>query len=261
MNSSAHIIVLLALIVTGSASDKPSAESIIQRSETANEIDWKANPQYDWTERDLQSNGSYKTLQEFMILGSPYGKLIAINNASLSAEKAREEQQKMEAEISKRQSETSEQRQKRVADFEKERSREHAMLSQLTQAFDFKLIGEKRFDSHDVYLLQATPKRGYHPPSMECQALTGMQGRLWIDKKTFQWVKVEAEVVHPVSIEGILARVEPGTRFELEKIPVEGTVWLPKHYSMRSNAKVLFMVSHKGLDDETYSNYHRSKNY
>jgi hypothetical protein len=257
----AHVVILLALIGMGSPSDTPSAESIVQQSQSANEIDWKANPEYDWTERDLQPNGSYKTFQEFMILGSPYGKLIAINNAPLSADKAREEQQKLEAEINKRKSETPDQRQRRIADFDKERSREHAMMSQLTQAFDFKLIGEKRYGSHEVYLLHATPKRGYHPPSMECQALTGMQGRLWIDKKTFQWVRVEAEVVHPVSIEGILARVEPGTRFELEKTPVKGGVWLPKHYSMRSNARVLFMVSRKGRDDETYWNYSKSKNY
>jgi hypothetical protein len=47
-----------------------------------------------------------------------------------------------------------------------------------------------------------------------------MQGKLWIDKDSFQWVKVEAQVMHPVSIEGFLAKVEPGTHFELEKEPV-----------------------------------------
>jgi len=29
-----------------------------------------------------------------------------------------------------------------------------------------------------------------------------MEGKLWIDEKTFQWVKVEATVIRPVSIEG-----------------------------------------------------------
>lgn len=50
--------------------------------------------------------------------------------------------------------------------------------------------------------------------------LRGMEGELWIDEATFQWVKVQARVIRPVSIEGFLARVEPGTRFELEKMPV-----------------------------------------
>jgi len=261
MNCGIALMLLAALNATGSAAHEPDAKSIVQHSQSANDIDWKANPEYDWTERDLESDGSYKTFQEFMILGSPYGKLIAINRTPLSGDKARDEEQKLDAEISKRRSETPEQRQKRIADFEKERSREHAMMSQLTVAFDFKLIGAQRLGSRDVYVLEATPKRDYRPPNMECQALTGMRGRLRVDKKTFQWVKVEAEVVHPVSIEGILARVEPGTRFQLEKAPVEGDVWLPKHYSMRAKAKVLFMFTHKNRDEETYWDYQRSKNY
>jgi hypothetical protein len=43
-----------------------------------------------------------------------------------------------------------------------------------------------------------------------------MEGTLWIDKKTFQWVKVEATVIRPVSIAGFLAQVQTGRRFELE---------------------------------------------
>jgi hypothetical protein len=64
------------------------------------------------------------------------------------------------------------------------------------------------------------------PSRTESQVLPGMQGRLWIDKKTFQWVKVTARVISPVSIEGILAKVERGTYFELENMPVAEGVWL-----------------------------------
>jgi len=93
-------------------------------------------------------------------------------------------------------------------------------MQQLTEAFDFTLAGEERMGNHRVYVLDATPRAGYKPPNTETEVLTGMQGKLWIDKKTYQWVKVEAEVIHPVSIAGFLAKVEPGTRFELEKMPV-----------------------------------------
>jgi hypothetical protein len=62
---------------------------------------------------------------------------------------------------------------------------------------------------YNVYVLRATPRKGYQPPNMQSQALLGMEGQLWIDKKTFQWVKVTARVIRPVSIEGILAQVEP----------------------------------------------------
>jgi len=65
--------------------------------------------------------------------------------------------------------------------------------------------------------------------------------------------------MRPVSIEGFLARVEPGTRFQLEKAPVTTDVWLPKHFSMRARAKVLFLFRHNGEENETYFNYHKAE--
>jgi len=38
-------------------------------------------------------------------------------------------------------------------------------------------------------VLKATPRPGYEPPNNEAKVLTGMEGKLWIDEKTFQWVK------------------------------------------------------------------------
>lgn len=40
-------------------------------------------------------------------------------------------------------------------------------------------------------------------------------------------------MIHRVRMEGFLAQVEPGTRFEIESSPVELDIWLTKHYSMR----------------------------
>jgi hypothetical protein len=89
----------------------------------------------------------------------------------------------------------------------------------MTIAFDFHLVGKRTLGGHQVFVLKATPRKDYKPPNRDCEALTGMEGTLWIDQKTFQWVKVEAHVIHPVRIEGFVAEVEPGTRFEVEKGP------------------------------------------
>ncbi len=244
-----------------SVAQQPDVGTIIQRSVAANDADWKADPNYDWTERDLQSDGGTKTFQEFMILGTPYGRLIEINGKPVSSEVARRQQQKLDAEIAKRRHETPQIRRKRVSEYHKERSRDHTMMEQLSKAFNFKLVGDEKVDSYDTYVLKATPKPGYQPPNIQAQALKGMQGTLWIDKNSFQWVKVKAEVVNPVSIEGFLAEVQPGTNFELEKAPVADGVWLPKHYSMQARARVLYLFPHKGRDDETYWNYHKSQDY
>jgi hypothetical protein len=131
------------------------------------------------------------------------------------------------------------------------------MMEQLVDAFDFTLLGEQKLGGFDVYVLSAKPRPGYQPVNAETKALTGMRGKLWIDKKTYQWVKVEAEVVHPVTVEGFLATIEPGTRFQLDKMPVADGVWLPKHYVMTSRALVLFFFPRKRQEEETYFDYQR----
>jgi hypothetical protein len=84
-----------------------------------------------------------------------------------------------------------------------------------------------------------------------------MEGRLWIEPHSFQWIKVEAMVVHTVSIEALLATVEPGTRFSLTQRPVASDVWLPTHFSMRTRARLLFFLKQRTDVDETYFDYRR----
>jgi hypothetical protein len=138
-----------------------------------------------------------------------------------------------------------------------ERESDHLLMEELTKALDFKLVGEQKLGPYEVYVLKATPRPGYEPPNNETKVLTGMEGKLWIDEKTFQWVKVEATVIRPVSIEGFLAEVEPGTHFELEKTPVTDSIWLPKHFAMKSQAKVLFLFTRTSQADEVYYGYHK----
>ncbi|MFY9909703.1 MAG: hypothetical protein WCF22_23275 [Candidatus Sulfotelmatobacter sp.] len=248
-------LALLALIASYSAGQ--NVETIIQNSVQANARDWKADPEYSWFERDREPHGGTKTFDDLMIFGSPYQRLVAVNGQPLSHQRQEQERQKLEQTISERRNESPESRASRIAKYQKDRKRDRLLMEQLTHAFKFKLIGEQKLDGYDVYVLKATPLHGYLPPNMDTQVLKGMEGKLWIDKKTYQWVKVEAHVIHPVSIEGFLAQVEPGTEFELEKMAVDDDIWLPKHYSMRAHAKIFFLFGHKSQDDETYYQYRK----
>ncbi|MFZ0318272.1 MAG: hypothetical protein WAL56_04025, partial [Candidatus Sulfotelmatobacter sp.] len=248
-------ILLLAVLSSASLAQQ-DADTIIQRSVAANERDWKAAHDYDYVERDRQKGGGTKTSEELMILGSPYERLVTVNGKPLSPEQQAREQQELETILVERRKESRQQRSERIAKYEKERESDHLLMEQLTKALDFKLVGEQKLGPYEVYVLKATPRPGYEPPNNEAKVLTGMEGRLWIDEKTFQWVKVEATVIRPVSIEGFLAEVEPGTHFELEKAPVTDSIWLPKHFAMKSQAKVLFIFTRKSQADETYSGYH-----
>lgn len=251
-------VLVAVLALSAACFAQIDASSIIQRSVEANAVDWKAAPGYDYFERDAQSAGGTKTYDESMILGSPYERLVAVNGKPLSPEQQAQEQQKAEAAIFERQRESPEERAKRIAKYKEERKRDHLLMDQLTKALDFELVGQQKLGAYKVYVLKATPRPGYDPPDYEARVLTGMEGKLWIDEKTFQWVKVEATVISPVSIGGFLAEVEPGTHFELQKMPVADGVWLPKHFAMKSQAKVLFFFTRKSQADETYWGYHNS---
>lgn len=246
---------LVLLLSSAEASAQYGARTIIERSVAANHADWKAAPAYDYFERDREG-GTSKTYQVMMIAGSPYERLVGEDGKPLTSNQKAEQQRKLDDVRAQRQAESSQQRERRVAEYEKDRRRDHLLMDELARAFDFSLVGQQKLGPYDVYVLRATPRPGYKPPNMEAHILTGMQGKLWIDMATFQWVKVEAEVIQPVSIAGFLARVEPGTHFELEKMPVADDIWLPSHFSMKSRAKILFLFSDNTLEDDTYFDYH-----
>lgn len=238
----------------GNAQDDVSA--IIQKSVAANDRDWDADPEFDYYETDRDASGT-KTYQVTTQYGTPYERLVAISGKQLSMSQKQQEERKFEKAMTQRRAESPREKAARIAKFKAERRRDHAMLAQLTKAFDFASQGEQQLGQFRVYVLKATPHPGYRPPDRDSRVLTGMEGTLWIDKNTYQWVKVEAHVMHSVSIAGSVAKVEPGTRFELEKAPVEGDIWLSKHFTMTASAKVLYLVSKHSQEDDTFFNYHR----
>lgn len=255
-NSSAAILFFALLAPVSLWGQAPDIREIIEKSVVANHRNFEAAPDFNYKERDRTPKGS-KTYQVTIIDGTPYNRLIAVNGRPLSPDQSAAEQKKQEQVAAKRRAESADERQARIAKYEKERERDNQMMAQLTKAFDFTLAGQHKVRGFSVWALKATPRPGYRPPNMQCQVLPGMQGELWIDQKTYNWVRVTAEVLHPVSIEGFLAQVEPGTRFELENSPVENGIWQATHFSMRSNARVLYMFSHNSQEDDIYFDYQR----
>lgn len=250
-------LAFVVMLSSAGASAQYDVPTIIQRSVQANNADWNAAPAYDYFERDQETRQT-RTYEDSMILGSPYERLIAVNGKLLTPDGQADEQRKLDAVTFQRRHESAQQRERRVAKYEKDRKRDHLLMNELVKAFDFMLLGQQTLGPYEVYVLEAKPRAGYKTPNMEARVLTGMQGKLWIEKNTFQWVKVEAQVIHAVSIEGFLARVEPGTSFELEKMPVAHDIWLPKHFVMKSRAKILFFFGNNKQEDDTYFDYQQA---
>jgi len=232
---------------------------IVQRSAKKIAEDWNQAPQYSFVERDVESKHdsplSVKSYEVLMIDGSPYHRLIGQDDKPLPAGEKADQQLKLESEIRKRQHESEEQRSKRLGKYLKERHQDIALLKGMVDAFAFQLVGAETVDGRDCWVLDANPRRGYQPVNRETKVLTGMRGRLWIDKASGQWAKVRAEVFQSVSFYGFFGKVHPGTSFLLEQEPVAEDLWLPKHFKTQVNASVLGLINQDSIEDETYSNY------
>jgi hypothetical protein len=250
----------LALMAFGVAvAAVPDVQELVRRSVENNEKNWKAAPEYSFNESDVITK-SGKTLRRsyrvLMIDGSTYNELIGENGEPLAGARAVAEQKKLGQETGRRRAESPAARQRRIAAYESERRQDNALMREMIKAFDFKMAGQESVNGRNCYVLIATPRPGYRPISRDTKVLTGMRGKMWIDSREYQWVKVHAEVFRPVAFGLFIAHVQPGTEFTLEEVPVGEGVWQPARFVTKVRATALIW-SRNYTDDETYSNYRR----
>lgn len=271
MKGCINVGLLIALAMApafGGAEDakRPDALEIIKKSVAVHAADWKAQPEYSYRERDgkskIDSSGQVRieqsrTYEVMMIEGSPYNRVVAINDEALPRAQEQQEQNKLNREIKRRQHESPSERSARVSKYQNERSDEHLLMQQLVAAFDFRLAREERLNGIECYVFDASPKPSYHPPVDKARVLKAMKGQLWVEKNEYHWAKVEAEVTQPVEFALFLARVKPGTKFELDQAPV-GNIWLPKRFVQSINATVLGLYGMRSMEEEDYSEYQRA---
>src|SRR5690348_16181973 len=192
----AAVVITVEGALWGAVSGTPPAQQIVQRSVENLNVDWSAAPRYNFQERDVISKDdsrSSKTYEVVMIDGSPYKKLIAVEGRPLSAAQAAAEEKKLQQEIARRSQAAPRARQKRIAEYQRERRQDNLLIREMAQAFDYTLVGEETLDGRRCFVLDATPRPGYVPRSRDTKVLKGMRGRMWIDEQDYQWVKVHAE--------------------------------------------------------------------
>ena len=231
-----------------------SGDALVQRWIAASRADFDAAVTFGYWER-IQDDDGDKTYEVTLLDGSPFKQLVRVNGQPLDAETAQKDRKKFADAEHERANESPDDRAHRIADYKKDFERGHEILEQMPLAFHYTLASTRKYGAYTVYVLQATPRKNYDPPSTEAEVLTGMRGEFLIDTKTFQLVRGIARVLHPVRIEGFVATVQPGTEFELEQRPAAKNVWLPTHFRIRSRSSVLFLFHHHTHEDRTFFNY------
>lgn len=210
--------------------------------------------------RELDRSGKVKsdesTVDEVMYIGGKrYFRPLEKNGKPLPAAQQRREQQKLDRAAAEASKLTEAGRNKRIADAERERAKDHAQFKDVPDAFDFRLLGMSVIGGRPAYRISATPRRDYH--GALANILRNVQGTLWIDKQDSNWVKIEADVLKPFSLGWVLARVGAGTHLTYEMMRVNNELWAPKEMSLKASARLMLLKKVNVEQEVTFSGYRK----
>jgi len=234
------------------------ARAIIQKSVDLDQLNWLRMKDYTWiareTERSLDGSGRVKSessseWETVVVYGEPHRRMLKRDNAPLSPDQQRREQEKLDKAVAKLERETPEQRERRAAKEEKEREEDRKFLREIPDLYDFHLDGEQKIDGLDTWMITATPKPGYRVKRGDAAPLLKIRGKLWIDKAEYQWVRVEAETTATISWGLFLARLHPGAKLVFEQTRVNDEIWLPRREFVTGAAR-LGLVKNIAMEQE-----------
>jgi hypothetical protein len=257
---------LLAFGVRPLRADDP--KEILRRAIVLDSEESKLRKQYTYIERDEErkldragkvASRESKTWDVTQLDGRQFRSLIQQNDKPLTPKELQQEEerkQKIAAQrrknAARRAKETPEQRDERQA---KAHRQDEEDARQIIDAFDLRLLPDEQIDGMPVWVVEGTPRKGYQFKNGDLRFFGKLQGRIWISKSDYQPVKIEAESIDTIAFGGIVARVQKGARLHVEFTRVNSEVWLPKHFSVTFNARLLVVKGFHQEEDITYSNY------
>jgi hypothetical protein len=238
--------------------------ALLQEAEERDLENDKRQRDYTYVERQeeqkLDAHGEVKktesrTSENLAIYGEHVEKLIAKDDKPLSAGEAKKEDEKIQKIIDKRKNESEHDRRKRLEKEEKDREEDRKFVLEVSDAFNFRLVGSEVIDGRDTWVLEGEPRPGYQPRSREAQILGKFKGRVWIDKSEAQWVKLDVTAIDTISVGFVLARIHQGTRILVELSRVNDEVWLPKHVQLHLDLRIALLKSYNENVEQTYKDY------
>jgi hypothetical protein len=262
-----RLIALVAAAVSlASGLAAEDAGEIVRKSVELDQANWLRMRDYTWvarsTERHFDSDGKVKSTEEsgwetVMLDGEPYRRMLERDGHPLPPAEQKKQQGKLDQSVAKLARETPEEKQRRLADYEARRRKEREFLRQIPEAYDFRIEGEEQVDGHDAWVISGTPKAGYHAKDRDAKALLKIRGKIWVDKSSYQWVRLEAETTETIAFGLFLARLNPGAKLVFEQTHAADDLWLPKRIYMKGAGR-LGLIKRIAMDQEiTWSDYRK----
>jgi hypothetical protein len=224
----------------------------------------KRQRDYTYIERQVEDrldgkgttkSSEVKTYEVLEIYGEQVERLIEKNDKPLSQKDAAKEEEKIQKIIDKRKNESEDERRKREEHEEKDREDARKFVTEVADAYNFKLVGTELVGGREAWVIDGEPRPGYVPHMKEAKFLPKFHGRVWIDKADLQLAKMDLECLDTISFGLFLARFHKGSRLMLEQTRVNDEVWLPAHLTAKIDVKV-GLVKNFDVDlEQTFRDY------
>lgn len=242
----------------------PDARSIVAKAVAADDHSDRLARDYTFKLRDeireLDAAGKVKsvhsTVDEVLyIAGKRYFRPLEVDDKPVPAKEARREQAKIDRAAAAAGRLSDAEHEKRFEDAERERAKQRAEYKDLPDAYTFSVLGQTAIDGRPVWEISASPRSAYHGPFQGI--FHSVEGRLWIDEKDYNWVRIEADVLKPFSLGWLLARVAAGTHLTYEMMRVNNEIWAPKRISLQATARLLVLRKVRVDQELTFSDYRK----
>lgn len=237
----------LLVLMTVAAAWAQDPREMVRRSIAHDQLDWMRLRDYTWqahsVEKHLDSHGKVESTKretwETLILdGQPYRRMLERDGKPLSPDEQRSEQNKLDKETRKLNSETPAEKQRRTEEMEKRRRRDFAFLSEIPDLFDLRLEADSMVNGRPVWVVSGAPIPGAKAKTSDGRMLLKLRGRMWIDKATYQWARVEAETTDTISWGLFLARLNAGAKLTFEQSEINTELWFPKRLLLTGSGRI-----------------------
>jgi hypothetical protein len=241
-------------------------KEIVRRSVEADHHSWQLAQSYTCRQHEIEKklgkhgeakSTEIKTYDINFYYGQEYSRLIEKNDQPLSDEDRKKEDDKQEKFLAKLRDQSEEERAKHEAREKKQREERRAFLRDMVNAYDFTLAGNETINGADTWVIEATPRKDFHPTQPHADILSKIKGKIWIEKKEYNWVKAEAEATDTITFGLFLVRIHKGSRFSFQQLHLNDEVWLLQRYYVNGGARLALLKNEAIEAEGTFSNYQK----
>jgi hypothetical protein len=165
-------------------------------------------------------------------------RLISVDDEPLSASAEKKEQQRLDSLLR----DPGRQRHRKQSE-DQDADRALKVLRALPTAFVYQLAADPDSAAHSGAIVKFAfrPNPSFDPPDLETQALTAMEGEIWIDRAHERVTRLEGRLQRDVDFGwGILGRLNKGGWILIEQAEVNDQDWRTVHFQMQMSGRVLF---------------------